>query len=420
VITNYCVALNYADNVQPEELRQAHAHYGQVLGAIPFPPGVTPMQRAQFPNKRDPEKRLRVGILSSDLFDHSVAYFVRPFLAQRDRAKVEYILYSAGPRQDEITRRLQEQSDGWRDASRMNDAQLIGQARQDALDILIELSGQTQRNRLMAVRLRGAPVQATYIGYPNTTGLRSVDYRFVDSITDPAGAEAQAVEKLVRLDPCFLCYWPREDAPVPGPAPALRNGYITFGSFNSIKKLAPSVIRCWCRLLQQVPDSRLILKSAGFNSERACQYLDSVFDEFKIAEDRVELRDRVDSKSGHLSAYDEMDIALDTFPYNGTTTTCEALWMGVPVVTMAGKLHAGRVGASLLSAVGLPELVGQGEDDYVRIAAGLAADQDRLADLRRGMRERVAGSALCDAKAFAERFEGALRGIWKSFCAANP
>lgn len=413
VLTNYCVALNYADGVEPQEIVEAHRHYGGVVMSLPGAPAMTP---GQFANGRDPERKLRVGILSSDLFDHSVAYFVRPMLAHRDRSKVEYYMYSAGPRADEITRRLQEQSDAWRDVSRMNDGQLIGQVRADGVDILIELSGQTQRNRLLAVRLRGAPVQATYIGYPNTTGIPSIDYRFVDSLTDPDGAEARAVEKLVRLDPCFLCYWPREDAPEPGPAPMLRNGHVTFGSFNSIKKLTPSTISLWCGLLKEVPDSRLIIKSAGFNSEGACAHFGKLFDETGIAEDRVELRDRVDSKLDHLGAYDELDIALDTSPYNGTTTTCEAMWMGVPVVTLIGRMHAGRVGLSLLSAVGLPELAAQTPEQYIEVAAGLARDRARLAELRREMRGRMAASPLCDGKSFAARFEGALRGIWREFC----
>jgi len=413
VLTNYCVALNYADGIDPKELLQAHTRYGQILLALP---GGPPMQPGQFMNSRDPERKLRIGILSSDLFDHSVAYFVRPMLAHRDRSKVEYSMYSAGPKTDDITRVLKESTDAWRDVSRMNDQQLIAQVRSDAVDIFIELSGQTQRNRLAAVRLRGAPIQATYIGYPNTTGVPTIDYRLVDSLTDPAGAEAQAIEKLVRLDPCFLCYWPREDAPVPGPAPFLRSGHITFGSFNSIKKLAPEVVGLWCRLLQEVPDSRLIIKSAGFNSESACRHFDELFDKAGIAQDRVELRDRVDDKLDHLAAYDEIDIGLDTFPYNGTTTTCEALWMGVPVVSLIGRLHAGRVGLSLLSAIGHPELAAPTPDAYIAAAAGLARDTSRLAELHRTLRDQVRASPLCDAQAFARRFESTLRDLWRSFC----
>lgn len=413
VMTNYCVALNYADGVDPQEIRQAHARYGQILMALP---GGPPMQPGQFLNSRDSERKIRVGVLSSDLFDHSVAYFVRPMLSERDRSKVEYYLYSAGPKADAITALLRDSSDAWRDVSRMNDQQLVAQVRSDNVDILIELSGQTQRNRLAAVRLRGAPIQATYIGYPNTTGVPTIDYRIVDSLTDPPGAEAQAVEKLVRLDPCFLCYWPREDAPIPGPAPVLRNGHITFGTFNSIKKLAPSVIALWCRLLREVPDSRLIIKSAGFNSEAACRHFDAIFDAEGIAQDRVELRDRIDDKLDHLAAYDEIDIGLDTFPYNGTTTTCEALWMGVPVVSLVGQLHAGRVGLSLLSAIGHPELAAPTPDAYIQTAAALARDHARVAELHRTLRDTVRGSALCDAKAYARRFESTLRDLWRTFC----
>lgn len=412
VLTNCAVALNYAEGVTREDLLEAHTRYGRALGALPSP-ALSPMV-----NPRDPDRKLRIGLLSPDLQDHSVSYFVRPMLAGRDRAKFEYFVYSTAPRSDAITGGIRSLADTWRDALRFNDQQLAQQIRADGVDILIELSGQTQGNKLSALRLRGAPVQITYIGYPNTTGVPTIDYRIVDSLTDPEGAEAWATEKLIRLDPCFLCYTPGESAPSPSQPPCSRAGHITFGSFNSIKKLTPGTIALWCRLLNEVEGSRLIIKSGGLSSQHAQDHLRALIRSHEIEDDRFELHDRIDSKVEHLAAYSQLDIALDTFPYNGTTTTCEALWQGVPVVSLIGDRHASRVGLSLLSALGLPELAAATEDEFVATAAALARDSDRLADLRRTMRPQMQRSPLCDGAAFVKRFESALRQAWAAYCKA--
>jgi predicted O-linked N-acetylglucosamine transferase (SPINDLY family) len=417
VLTNHCVALNYAEGTDPAAVFEAHVHFGRVLTAAP---GGPPMERHAFANPRDPERLLRVGVVSSDLFDHSVAYFVRPMLEHRDRSKFAYTVYATGPRQDAVTRQVQSRAEVWRDMARANDQQLIGQIRADGIDILIELSGQTQGNRLAALRLRGAPVQVSYIGYPNTTGVPAIDYRIVDSLTDPAGAERLATESLIRLDPCFLCYTPREDAPRPGPPACLRNGYVTFGSFNSVKKLTPGTITLWCRLLAAVPHSRLLIKSGGLSSERAQAHIRSLTSGAGIDDRRVELLDKIESKSEHLAAYDRLDVALDTSPYNGTTTTCEALWQGVPVVSLVGNVHAARVGLSLLSAVGHPEWAVSTPEEFIRTAAALAADAPQLKRLRGELRTQMATSPLGDAPAMGRRISDALRSAWRDWCRQTP
>ncbi len=421
LLTNYCVALNYADNVDPAEIRTAHHRYGQVLSALPGE------VRTQWPNSPDPERRLRIGLVSPDFFEHSVAYFTRPIVEGLDRRQFQVFLFSTGGRPDAMTARLQRAADTWRDLSRANDQQLVDASRADEIDILIELSGQTFGNRLAALRLRGAPIQVTYCGYPNTTGVPTIDYRIVDSITDPVngvGAEAMATEQLVRIDPCFLCYSPPEErafhdawlGPAASkPAPPQRD-FITFGSFNSIKKVTPGLLKLWARLLHEVPRARLILKSQGLESARARRPILDVLKNEGIPEVRVDLWAKIDDKGNHLDAYSAMDIALDTFPYHGTTTTCEALWMGVPVVSLVGQLHASRVGLSLLTAVGLPELAARDADAFIRTAAALANDPSRLATLRSSLRQRMASSALCDRAAFTRRFGDCLRSIWRSHC----
>jgi protein O-GlcNAc transferase len=417
VLTNYCVALNYAEGVDPEEVRGAHEQYGRVLMGQPGPR----MDARAFPNPRDPERKLRVGLVSPDLFDHSVAYFVRAFLEPRDRVKFEYVVYATGGRADQMTRRIQQSADGWREMRGVPDGQLIEQIRGDRVDILVELSGQTHGNKLGAVRLRGAPVQVTYCGYPNTTGVPAIDYRIVDALTDPApAADRLAVEKLIRLDPCFLCYTPREDAPPIAEPPSRKNGSITFGSFNSLKKVTPSTLALWCRLVRDVPGSRLVIKSGTAFARSAREYLTREILSHGLAQTRFDLLERNEAKFEHLATYEQVDIGLDTFPYHGTTTTCEAMWQGVPVVSLVGDVHAARVGLSLLSAVGLAELAARTPDEYLEIAMALAADPARRASIRSTLRPRMQASVLCNAPAFARRFEGALRHAWRAFCAANP
>jgi protein O-GlcNAc transferase len=411
VLTNYCVALNYAEGIDPEETRQAHGHYGQVLMSLPG------QVQTAWPNPRNADKRLRVGIVSPDLWEHSVGYFVRGLLENKDKKQVEYLVYATAARNDAVAQRIAAAADASRDMSRANDQQLLQQIRQDQLDILLELSGQTQGNRLMALRQRAAPVQVTYIGYPNTTGVPTIDYRIVDSLTDPPGAERLATEKLIRLDPCFLCYTPPQNAPEPAPPPSAEQDFITFGSFNALKKITPGVVALWSRVLHEVPRSRLVIKAGGLESPRAREHLASLFKQQGIPEIRLDLLGKNDSKREHFEAYSALDIALDTFPYNGTTTTCEALWMGVPVITRVGGVHAARVGLSLLSAIGLRDLAADADDEFVDAAKRLAADAPRLRSLRESLRLRMSASPLCDAPRFARRFEAALRQVWRDWCA---
>ena len=410
LMINYCVALNYAPGINAEEIRQAHQQYGRVLAAMPG------QVKTDWTNPKDPNRKLRVAFVSPDLFEHSVAYFARPLIEGLDRKSFQVAVYRTGGTSDGMTRRLQQSADLWREAAGSNDVQLIDMIRADQTDIVIELSGQTQGNRLTSLRLRGAPVQVTYCGYPNTPGVQTIDYRIVDSITDPPGAEKMAVEKLVRIDPCFLCFWPPETAPNPEPPPSVKAGHITFGSFNSIKKVTPRVLSLWAKLLHASPRSRLIIKSGGLDSERAREVLLATLKQEGIPEVRVDLWEKMDDKGEHLNAYGNIDIALDTFPYNGTTTTCEAMWMGIPVIGLAGNLHASRVGMSLLSAVGLKDLIANDEEDYLRIALALANDPARLARLRAELRGTMARSPLCDRPGFTTRFGLALRDMWKAYC----
>jgi predicted O-linked N-acetylglucosamine transferase (SPINDLY family) len=265
-----------------------------------------------------------------------------------------------------------------------------------------------------------APVQVTYLGYANTTGLTTIDYRFTDDYADPPGrTESLHSEQLLRLPRTFLCYRPYDDAPPMGPVPAVGTGRITFGSFNALVKINSPLVALWARILERIPGSRMILKSHARPIASARKHILQLFSAHHIDPARIDVRGRIPSQIEHLRLYDQIDIALDTFPYHGTTTTCEAMWMGVPVVTLAGQVHISRVGVSLLSNVGLTDLIARDAEDYVRLAVNLAGDSSRLIELRASLRQRMSNSPLMDAKSFAREVEAAYRRMWEKWCGAK-
>lgn len=404
-------ALTYLYGVDPAEIASAHRAYGELMDRL------KPDVRFEHAGSRDPARRLRVGLLSPDLRQHSVSFFIEPFMEHHDRAGIELLVYSGTRDPDRVTQRLRAHASVWRETADLSDLQLAERVNADRVDVLIELAGHTLGNNLPAMNLKPAPVQVTYCGYPDTTGLRSVDYRIVDSLTDPntPGVNALATERLWRLDPCFLCYRPLADAP----EPARVGAGPVFGSFNASRKINRGLIALWSRLLREVPGSRLVLKSFDFRSKGAAERIREGFEAEGVGAERLEFLAATATLAEHLALYSGMDVALDAFPYHGTTTTCEALWMGVPVVTLEGRTHAGRVGVSLLTNAGVPELIARSEDEYVSLAAGLARDHGRIEQYRRTLRGKMAASALCDPRGFCGRFEGAIRGMWRAYCGAT-
>jgi predicted O-linked N-acetylglucosamine transferase (SPINDLY family) len=260
---------------------------------------------------------------------------------------------------------------------------------------------------------RCAPAQITYLGYPNTTGLSTMDYRLTDRWADPVGEEMLYTEKLYRLPHGFLCYSPLHEPPDVSELPALSNGFITFGSFNNLPKIRPSVIKTWSQLLDKVPNAKLVLKTKPCNDKNIRRRIKDLFIKNGVGEDRIVIKQYADSTRNHLLQYHDIDIALDTFPYNGTTTTCEALWMGVPTITLAGEHHAGRVGMSLLSQIGLGGMIARDTGHYIALASFLAGDIQRLANLRKGLRNAVSVSPLSDSIAFTRDLENGYREMWR-------
>ncbi len=405
-------ALNHVDQLSREQLFAEHVKYGEAVGRPLVP---------EFPHDPAPERRLRVGILSPDLRAHSCAFFLEPLLRHLDPAQFEVYLYHDHFREDAVSQRLKTHAAVWRNFVGQPANAVEAAIRSDQPDILIDLAGHTgmmSRMPLFAKHL--APVQINYLGYPNTTGLTAMHYRLTDAVVDPVGeADALATEKLLRFAPTAWAYEPAPDAPVVGSAPVASNGHVTFGCFNNVAKISDTTLALWARVLAAVPNSKLLLKGRGLGDEAMRQHYLGRCYAAGLSADRVELIERTATTEGHLALYGRVDITLDTFPYHGTTTTCEALWMGVPVVTLMGDRHVARVSGSLLTAVGRPEWVAQTADDYVRIATQLASDPAALATIRAGLRDQVKNSALGDHAGQAARFAATLRDCWRKWCASR-
>ncbi|QDZ25366.1 O-linked N-acetylglucosamine transferase [Chloropicon primus] len=373
----------------------------------------------------DPDKDLVVGYISPDLFTHSVSYFAEAPITNHRGVKV--VVYNVTPTPDAKTDRLKRLSPGnvtWRDVAHLPELEIAKLVREDKVDILVELTGHTANNRLGVMAMKAAPVQATWIGYPNSTGLREVDYRITDWTTDPSPegplTNQTYVEALERLPGCFLCYTPTHNSPEVAPLPALQTGAVTFGTFNALAKVTDEVVEAWCAILRRVPSSRLVIKAKPFLCEQGRQRMEQAFSKFGIdPRERVDLIPLVASNQGHLAVYGHVDIALDPWPYAGTTTTTEALYMGVATITLKGRCHAQNVGWTLLQAVGLDaDFCAESVEGYVDLAVKWASPENlrALSGIRQNLRERMLSSRLCQAKPFVENLEQVYRKWWKKFC----
>ena len=369
-----------------------------------------------YDNDRGPDRRLRIGYVSGDFRDHVVGQNLLPLMRNHDRAQVEIFCYSNLNRPDAITPRFKESADHWHDVCRLNDAQFADQVRSDRIDILVDLSVHTARNRLKAFAHKPAPVQATFAGYPGSTGMDAMDYRLTDPYLDPPETSDEFYsESSLRLPSSFWCYDPLFSDIAVNPLPAQRRGFITFGCLCNYCKVNAEVVGLWTEILKRVDRSRLMILCPE-GSHR--QGLMKTFENGGIAGDRIDLvgpRGRQE----YVRIYHEIDLGLDTLPYNGHTTSLDSYWMGVPVVTLAGKTVVGRAGVSQLTNLGLTELIARTPQEYIEIAAQLAGDLLRLAELRRTLRDRMRASPLMDAPGFARGIESAYRKMWKTWCATG-
>ncbi len=409
--SNLLHTLNYLPDLDPREIFAEHLAFSR-RHELPLQ-----AQRLPHANERNRVRRLRVGYISADFRRHSVAYFIEPVLARHDPDAFEIFCYYNHPVTDDYTRRIKQHVAHWRDIAALADAAVAQTVRNDGIDILVDLGGHTSNNRMLMFALKPAPVQVTWLGYPNTTGLAAMDYRITDEQADPPRMTEQFhSEKLCWLPRCFSCYAPPHDYPAVAESPVHAHGYVTFASFNTGEKINGSVISLWAEILHAVPGARLTLKYNSFNDPTIRLSMLGSFETCGIPSDRVALLGKDASQMTHLQRYNAVDISLDPFPYNGTTTICDALWMGVPVITLTGRSHAGRVGTSQLHNIGLSELIADSQEKYLQIAVELANDIPRLDRLRADMRERVATSPLMDAARFTTDLESTYRKMWHAWC----
>jgi protein O-GlcNAc transferase len=404
---------HYLADVSAEALFQMHCRYGRLLaneGAA--------LARTRSSIDADPDRRLRVGYVSPNFSRHSVGYFIEPVIASHDRTAYEIHCYYTNREADDTTARIEASAERWRHVHGMGDDALARLIAEDRIDVLVDLAGHTSLGRLPVFARKPAPVQLTWLGYPDTTGVPAIDYRVTDGTADPAGAEARHTERLLRIPGVFLCYRPPFDAPavtLREPAPE----DVVFCSFNLLDKVNAPTIGMWARILRELPGSRLLMKAELLRHEATAQRVRESFAAHGIDGARIELVTWVEDRAAHLDLYGRADIALDTFPYNGTTTTCEAMWMGVPVVTLAGEAHMSRVGATLLAAAGLDDLVAETPEAYVDAAVTLARNPERRRALRASLRRGLETSPLLDHAGFTRKLEAAMRGAWREWCNAQ-
>ena len=416
---NLLLTLQYADQASAADCAHWHRAFGEQFE------GPWRGRVAAHGNPRDPERRLRIGWVSADFCDHAVSYFTLPLfeaLAARPDLNLEHYGYSQTFVHDPISAQLQACWTKWRHVLGWNDNELEACIRQDQIDILIDLSGHTANNRLTVFARKPAPVQASWLGYPDSSGLTHIDWRITDRHGDPDGVEPRYSERLWRLPQVFCCYRPMLRFPdkrqhpdyAVWPTPALEAGYITFGCCNNIAKLTPTTLKLWAKVLHALPDSRLLLELAGLEQSSLKDTLLADFAALGIPATRLSLVHR--ERSWQYRRYQQIDIVLDPFPANGGTSSCDLLWMGVPLVTLAGERFVSRMGATLLHAVGHPEWIAQTPEDYVAIAQNLAADIPALDAIRQRLRAETEASPLMDEAGLTEAFGQALLGMWRKWC----
>jgi predicted O-linked N-acetylglucosamine transferase (SPINDLY family) len=404
--THYLMLLNYIPSIKPEAVFEKHKNWeANYWGERP---------RTLFNHKQHKtNKKLRVAYISPDFRTHSVAYFFEPLLKAHDRNKIEVYCYYNNQFDDQTSERIRQNCDKWQTVYGQSDADIASLIHHDNIDILVDLAGHTGECTLGVLARKPAPIQVNWLGYPNSTGLTTIDYRFTDDIADPVGpADHLHSEQLIRLKNGFLCYQGTSDLAVSAP-PCLQNKYITFGSFNNLSKVNSTVIKVWSAILAKVAGSKLLIKSRQLKFDYVKNNLLASFIKEGIDPARLQLQSQIKEKDGHLMLYSKVDIALDTFPYNGTTTTCEAMWMGVPTITLNGDRHSSRVGASLLTHSDQSELITDNENAYIDLATNLANEPRKLESLRKVSREKLLDSDLGNPRLFTQNIEDAYFDMLK-------
>lgn len=399
--------LNFIPGVSNEDLAQAHSEW----------PGAQLDPAVHFDRNRDPNRRLRIGYLSTDFRVHSCAHFLLPLVESHNRDDVHVTLFSGVSQPDAVTAQFQEHCDQWVDVAPLSAVDLVNTVRSQSIDVLVDCNGHTASSKLAAFRHRMAPVQVSWLGYPATTGLKAMDAHISDTVATPSEFARCFSEDLIALPLGFHTYRPLAPTPDCAAPPSVKNGFVTFGAFNNVAKMSDDTLRLWSGVLHSVPGSRLLIKANSFQDPFVESAFRSRSAQCGLPNDRVDILPWQKTYGRHYADLQNVDIILDTLPYNGTTTTCDALWMGVPVVTAYGSTPAGRVGASLLAQVGHEAWVGRDPDAYAGIAQNLAENEIERVNLMSRLREQMVRSALGDGTRFALQLEDAYKSLWQVWCA---
>ena len=401
--SNLLLSLNYSDEMSPDQLLELHRQYGRQFAPVPGTERTFPRVATRRKHK------LKIGYVSPDFRKHVVAHFFEPVLERHDRSRFDVHCYYSCPEIDSATRRIRDLADVWREFGHLSYDEAERMMLQDDLDVVVDLAGHTAMNLLPVLARRVAPVQATWLGYPGGTGVAAIDWRITDRWADPApDADAQYVERVYRLPEVFIAFSPPiESPPVAEVAAREVRGHVTFGSFNNFVKISDTTIKLWASILAAVPDARLAIKTLALQDEALKQETLTRFARLGFDVSRLDLLGPTGSHRDHLMKYASIDVALDTFPYHGTTTTCEALWMGVPVVTLCGDRHAARVGVSLMTSIDCETLIARSPAEYVSIAVALAQDATGTNILRQSLRNRLAAASLGNPERLTRQLEAA-------------
>jgi protein O-GlcNAc transferase len=404
--SNRLLAAQYDPDVTPAKLFALHRSWDAAFGHQPR------LQLRNTPGPADADRRLRIGFVSGDFNDHPVGYLTVRAIESLDPRELEVFVYSDSEIDHPIAQRVRQAVGYWRDCAAWPDDRLIWRIDRDRIDILVDLAGHTGPNRMTMFARKAAPLQVTWAGYPGTTGLSAIDALVADRHLVPPGEDDCYIEQVIRLPSGFVCYDPPADAPAVSPLPAGDDRPLTFGAFHNPVKINAGVVRLWSRVMQEQPGSCIRFFYGGYHRPEVHDPIRDMFAHEGVGAERLDFRGYL-PRSSYFDEFAKIDLMLDPFPFSGGMITCDALWMGVPVVTLPGKTFAGRQSQSLLSTIGLPELIAATEDEYLAIIGSLAADRQRLGRLRADLRGLVRASPLCDGRQFARGFEAALRALWR-------
>ena len=409
-----CVAMNYLPSATPAEIMAAHCAYGRALAAQ------APVGPQQYSSAIDPDRPLRIGFVSGDLRAHAVAFFAEPVLEGLDKSRFQAHAYQTLSQEDAVSERLKRIPGlKWLNTARLSPAQVALRIRQDRIDVLFDLAGHTLGGALPVFHLRPAPVQVSWLGYLCTTGVDAIRWRLTDVQGAPADAQRYSVETIHPVDPAACCYRPVRNLPEIGPPPSEKAGRVTFGSFSFSSKLNDATLRRWARTINRVRGSKLLVKNTAMKDPGCREFLAQRLARAGFAPDQIEIVGPTPDVRAHLEMYNRVDVALDTHPWPGITTVCDALTMGVPIVSMTGATALSRSCTPMLRAAGLDDLLVDSDEAFVDVAARYAADVPRRAALRRELRQTFLGSPICDERRFVANFEGATRHLWKAYCAGK-